>query len=226
PIRISAQVGVGVEPVQSIEREINLSGPIHSKGVLTLLGYLTGTYAQDYPLAVTGALAFEQSYDEIEGDSASSAELYALLSALSGLALDQQIAVTGSVNQHGEVQAVGGVTRKIEGFFAVCQARGLTGRQGVMIPAANLRNLMLAQEVVDAVRDGRFHIWAVHRIVEGIELLTGTPAGERAADGSYPPGSVHQLVAERLRHYATRASLLRDLTHGNGLTRPAPVSPS
>ena len=147
-------------------------------------------------------MTFEQSYDEIEGDSASSTELYALLSALSGLPLDQGIAVTGSVDQHGDVQAVGGVAHKIEGFFAVCKARGLTGDQGVIVPAANVHNLMLEDEVVEAVREGRFHVWAVRTIDEGIQLLTGRPAGKRRADGSYPKESVHGLVASGLERYA------------------------
>ena len=171
---------------------------------MILSGYLAATYAQDWPLAVSATLAFEQSYDEIEGDSASSTELYALLSALSELPLAQGIAVTGSVDQHGQVQAVGGVTRKIEGFYATCKAQGLTGAQGVIIPAANVHNLMLDEEVVEAVRDGMFHVWAVRTIDEGIELLTGRRAGRRRADGSYPPDSVHGLVAARLSDYAER----------------------
>ena len=200
PSRITARVALGRQGVQSIEREIELSGPIHSKGVLTLAGYLGSTYAQEWPLAASATITFEQSYDEVEGDSASSAELYALLSALSGLPLAQGIAVTGSVDQNGEVQAVGGVTRKIEGFFATCRAKGLTGGQGVVIPAANARNLMLSDEIVDAVRAGRFHVWAVETVDEGIELLTGAPADE-----------VHELARERLQGYAER---LRELSHG------------
>jgi predicted ATP-dependent protease len=191
PSRVTARVSLGRGGVQSIEREIELSGPIHSKGVLILSGYLAGQYAQETPLALAATLTFEQSYDEVEGDSASSTELYALLSALSGLPLDQGIAVTGSVDQHGEVQAVGGVTRKVEGFYATCKTKGLTGRQGVIVPAANVRHLMLAEEVVEAVRRGRFHVWAVSSVDEGIELLTGRPAEE-----------VHARVAERLKTYA------------------------
>ncbi|HZO97952.1 MAG TPA: ATP-binding protein [Gaiellaceae bacterium] len=204
PARVSARVAVGRGQVASIEREIELSGPIHSKGVLILSGYLASTYGQERPLALSATLTFEQSYDEVEGDSASSTELYALLSALSGLPLDQGIAVTGSVDQNGNVQAVGGVTRKVEGFFATCRARGLDGSQGVVIPAANVPNLMLDDEVVDAVREGRFHVWAVRTVDEGISLLTGRPAGRRGADGRYPPGSVHRLVSERLEQYAER----------------------
>jgi lon-related putative ATP-dependent protease len=221
PARVTAQVALGRGNVQSIEREIKLSGPIHAKGVLILSGYLAATYAQEWPLALGATLTFEQSYDEVEGDSASSTELYALLSALAGLPLTQEVAVTGSVNQHGEVQAVGGVTRKVEGFFAVCQARGLSGTQGVLIPAANVQHLMLSDEVVAAVRDGRFHLWAVRTIDAGIALLTGRPAGERGPDGHYPEGSVHRLVEERLRTYAGH---LRSYTAGspgpNGAAAP------
>jgi lon-related putative ATP-dependent protease len=204
PARITARVSPGRGSVLSIEREIELSGPIHSKGVLILSGYLAGQYAQQSPLSAAATITFEQSYDEVEGDSASSTELYALLSALSGLPLRQGTAVTGSVNQHGEVQAVGGVTSKIEGFFAVCKAKGLTGEQGILIPAANVPNLMLEEEVIEAVRAGQFHIWAVRTIDEGIELLTDHPAGARDPDGQYPEGSVHRLVEERIRSYAER----------------------
>jgi len=202
PSRVTARVSVGRGTVQSIEREIELSGPIHSKGFLILTGYLQAQYAQDWPLSLGATITFEQSYGGIDGDSASTTELYALLSALSGLPLSQGIAVTGAVNQHGEVQAVGGVTRKIEGFYDVCHERGLTGEQGVMVPASNVKNLMLKEEIVEAVRAGRFHVWAVSHIDEGIELLTGRRAGERAADGSFPADTVHRLVQDRLREYA------------------------
>jgi lon-related putative ATP-dependent protease len=204
PARVSARVSLGRGGIASIEREIELSGPIHSKGFMILTGYLAATYAQDWPLAVAATITFEQSYDEIEGDSASSPELYALLSALSGLPLAQDIAVTGSVDQNGHVQAVGGVTRKVEGFFATCKAQGFTGAQGVIVPAANVRNLMLDREVVEAVRAGDFHVWAVRTVDEGIELLTGRRAGRRRADGTYPPDSVHGLVEARLAEYAAR----------------------
>ena len=208
PSRITARVSPGRGSVQSIEREIKLSGPIHSKGFLTLTGYLAGTFCQQYPLSLSATITFEQSYNEVEGDSASSTELYALLSALAGLPLHQGIAVTGSVNQHGAIQAVGGVTSKIEGFFATCKAKGLTGEQGIIIPAANVPNLMLSEEVVEAVRAGEFRIWAVHTIEEGIELLSGCPAGQRSPDGCYPEGSVYQLVEERLRGYAEHLRVL------------------
>lgn len=202
PSRVTARVSLGRGSVQSIEREIELSGPIHSKGFLILSGYLAGQYSQQYPLSLSATITFEQSYNEVEGDSASSTELYALLSALSGLPLRQGIAVTGSVNQHGEIQAVGGVTAKIEGFFAVCKAKGLNGEQGVIIPAANVPNLMLNEEIIDAARAGQFHVWAVRTIDEGIELLTDHPAGQRGPDGLYPADTVHRLVEDRLRGYA------------------------
>jgi predicted ATP-dependent protease len=223
PARVTARVSVGRGTLQSIEREIELSGPIHSKGFLTLAGYLRGKYGQDRPLALSATITFEQSYDEIEGDSASSTELYALLSALSGCALAQGIAVTGSVNQHGEVQAVGGVTRKIEGFFATCKARGLDGDQGVIIPRANIPNLMLRDEVVDAVRAGRFHVWAVSSIDEGIEILTGREAGERGDDGTYPEETVNALVDERLSGYAER---LRVFASTDGAAADGAATPS
>ncbi len=202
PSRITARVSPGRGRVQSIEREIELSGPIHSKGFLILSGYLAGQFGQQSPLSLSATITFEQSYDEVEGDSASSTELYALLSALAGLPLRQGIAVTGSVNQHGEIQAVGSVIHKIEGFFTVCKAKGLTGEQGIIIPAANVPNLMLDEEVIDAVRADQFHVWAVRTIDEGVELLTGHPAGQRGPDGQYPEGTVHRLVEERLRSYA------------------------
>ena len=202
PTRVTARVSAGRGTVQSIEREIQLSGPIHSKGFLILTGYMQSHYAQDWPLSLAATITFEQSYGGIDGDSASTTELYALLSALSGLPLNQGIAVTGAVNQHGEVQAVGGVTRKIEAFYDVCRERRLTGQQGVIVPTANVKNLMLKEEVVEAVRAGRFHVWAVSHIDEGIELMMDCVAGERAADGTFPEGTVHRLVQDRLREYA------------------------
>ncbi|HOP41066.1 MAG TPA: ATP-dependent protease, partial [Geobacteraceae bacterium] len=165
----------------------------------TLSSYLGGKYAQDMPLALSARLAFEQSYDGIEGDSASSTELYALLSVLSGVPIKQGIAVTGSVNQLGKVQPIGGVNYKIEGFFAVCKAKGLSGEQGVIIPRANVRNLMLKDEVVEAVKEGKFHIWSVETIDQGIEILTGKPAGDQQADGSFPEGTINFKVDTRLR---------------------------
>ncbi len=204
PARISARTALGRGQVTSIEREINLSGPIHNKGFLILNGYLQGTFAQERPLSLTATIGFEQTYDEIEGDSASSAELYALLSAISGVPIKQGIAVTGSVNQAGEVQAIGGANEKIEGFYAVCKAKGLTGDQGVVIPHENVKHLMLKSEVVDAVRAGQFHIWAVSSVNEGIEILTGVPAGEPDSRGKYPPSTVNRKAADRLASMAKR----------------------
>jgi lon-related putative ATP-dependent protease len=207
PVRITARARVGQGSVVDIEREVELGGPIHSKGVLILSGLLAARYASDSPLSLSATLVFEQSYGGVEGDSASTAELYALLSALAQVPALQSIAVTGSVNQHGEVQPVGGINEKIEGFFDVCCARGLTGGQGVMVPHGNVRHLMLRRPVVEAVRAGRFHVWPVRTIDEGIELLTGLPAGDRGGDGRFPPGSVNAMVEERLLHFAaTRAS--------------------
>lgn len=216
PSRITARVSLGRGNIVSVEREIELSGAIHSKGVLILSGYLRGSYGEHMPLAVSATITFEQSYGGVDGDSASSTELYALLSALSGLPLPQGIAVTGSVNQYGDVQAVGGVTHKIEGFFAVCKAKGFSGDQGVMIPASNVPTLMLDEEVVQAVREGTFSIWQVSSIDEGIELLTGVPAGERQEDGSYPEGTVHRMVEDRLLHLAETAQSFAATHDGTG----------
>lgn len=205
PSRITARVALGHGQLVSIEREIEMSGPIHSKGFLTLAGYLAGTYAQEFPLALQATLTFEQAYEGIDGDSASSTELYALLSALADVPIKQGLAVTGSVNQLGEVQAVGGVTRKIEGYFLTCKARGLTGEQGVLVPHTNASSLVLDEEVVAAVRAGLFHVYAVRTVDEGIELLTGVAAGTRLAAGGWQPGTIHALVEERLRRYADAA---------------------
>jgi len=202
PTRITARVRMGGGEVIDIEREVELSGPFHSKGVLTLAGFLGGRFLPDQSLAMAASLTFEQSYSAVEGDSASSAELYALLSALSGLPVRQSLAATGSVNQVGEVQAIGGVNHKIEGFFDVCRQRGLTGDQGVLIPAANVQHLMLRQDVIDAVAEGRFQVYPIGHVDEGIALLTGRPAGDRNARGSYPPGTVNRLVEDRLGRFA------------------------
>lgn len=202
PTRITARTYVGRSGVVDIQREVKLSGPTHGKGVLTLAGYLGGQYATQQSLTLSASLSFEQTYDEVHGDSASLAELYALLSSLSDLPIRQGIAVTGSVDQQGQVQPVGGVTHKIEGFFRVCKERGLTGDQGVIIPAANCRNLMLHKEVVQAVAEGKFHIYPISRVDEGIELLTGVPAGERDEKGEFPEGTVHARALARLRELA------------------------
>lgn len=204
PSRITARVRMGKGEVVDIEREVELSGPIHSKGVLILSAFLGARYAADHPLSLSASLVFEQSYGAVEGDSASSAELYALLSALSGLAIKQALAVTGSVNQHGQVQAIGGVNEKIEGFFDLCKARGHLDGAGIVIPASNVRHLMLRHDVVEAARDGKFHIYAVETIDQGIEILTGVPAGERDASGKFPEGSVNHRVEARLIELAER----------------------
>ncbi len=204
PSRITAKTFLGRRGVINIERESQLSGRIHDKGVLILSGYLGWKYAQDKPLSLSASICFEQSYSGVEGDSASSTELYAILSSLSDLPIRQNIAVTGSVNQKGEVQPIGGVNQKIEGFFDVCKAKGLTGDQGVMIPFQNVRNLMLREDVIKAVHESRFHIYEVKTIDEGIEILTGAPAGERQADGTFPEGTVNYRVDKRLRELAER----------------------
>ena len=204
PSRITAKTFLGRAGVINIERESELSGPIHNKGVMILSGYLGWKYAQDKPLSLSASLCFEQSYEGVEGDSASSTELYAILSSLSGVPIKQNIAVTGSVNQKGEVQPIGGVNQKIEGFFQVCQAKGLTGDQGVLIPHQNLRNLMLREEVVEAVRRGQFHVYSAKTIDEGIEILTGVSAGERREDGTYSENTINFLVNKSLKEMAER----------------------
>ncbi len=202
PNRITVSLSLGREGVVNIEREAKLSGPIHTKGVLILSGFLANRYAQDKPMSLSARLVFEQSYGGIEGDSASSTELYAILSALSGLPVNQAIAVTGSVNQNGEVQAIGGANEKIEGYFEICKSAGLTGEQGIVLPASNVANLMLKETVVEAIREGRFHLWPVRTIDEGIEVLTGVKAGERQADGSFETDTVNARVDQRLRKMA------------------------
>ena len=204
PVRITARTSPGWAGVVDLEREIGESGPSHSKGVLILSGYLSGRFAQDRPLTLAASLCFEQLYDEVDGDSASSAELYALLSCLAGAEIKQSLAVTGSVNQRGEIQAVGGVTHKIESFFRICRHRGLNGEQGVIIPEANVRNLMLREEVVEAVRAGMFHIYAISSIDQGIELLTGLPAGKPDRENRYLEGTINARVIHTLRSYNDR----------------------
>lgn len=204
PSRISARTFLGRAAVVSIEREVRMSGPIHDKGQLILTGYLSSRFAQKHPLSMSASLTFEQLYSGVEGDSASSTELYALLSSLADAPLKQSLAVTGSVNQFGQVQAIGGANHKIEGFFDVCKSRGLTGEQGVLIPAANVRHLMLREDVVEAVAQGQFHIYAVSTIEEGIELLTGLPAGSPNEEGDYPEDTVYGRVQAKLARYAER----------------------
>jgi len=202
PTRITARVHPGAGKLIDIEREVELGGPIHSKGVLILSGFLAGRYALDAPISMQASLVFEQSYAGVEGDSASSAELYALLSALAEIALRQDLAVTGSVNQFGQVQAIGGVNEKIEGFFDLCRERGLTGTQGVMIPASNVQHLMLRADVIDACDQGRFAVYPIATIDQGIGLLTGVEAGERMVSGEFAPHSVNGKVEARLRAFA------------------------
>jgi lon-related putative ATP-dependent protease len=204
PSRVTASIGLGREGVIDIEREAKMGGPIHTKGVLILSGYINDKYARDKPLSLSARLVFEQNYEGVEGDSASSTELYSILSALSGLPIKQNIAVTGSVNQKGEVQAIGGVNEKIEGFFEVCKANGLTGQQGVMIPESNVQNLMLKEAVVEAVKAGKFNIYSVKTIDEGIEVLTGTKAGQQRPEGTFEEGTVNYLVDKQLREMAEK----------------------
>jgi lon-related putative ATP-dependent protease len=204
PSRITAKTSLGKAGIINIEREAEMSGPIHNKGVYILTGYLRGKYAQDKPITMSASLCFEQSYSGVEGDSASSTEIYALLSSLSGLPLRQEVAVTGSVNQKGEVQPIGGVNEKIEGFFDVCKAKGFTGKQGVMIPYLNIDDLMLRKDVVEAVKEGKFHIYPVKTIDQGIEILTGVEAGEKLDDGRFKEGTVNDLVDKKLRELGTK----------------------
>ncbi len=204
PSRVTATIGMGKGGIVDIEREAKLGGPLHTKGVLILSGYLVEKFTQDKPLSLSARLVFEQSYGGIEGDSASSTELYALLSALSGIPVKQYIAVTGSVNQKGEIQAIGGANEKIEGFFEVCKLKGLNGNQGVIIPKSNVQNLVLKDEVIEAVKNKKFHLYPVSTIDEGIEILTGAPAGKRSQDGSFEKGTINGKVNKRLKEIAER----------------------
>jgi lon-related putative ATP-dependent protease len=219
PTRITARARLGKGQVVDIEREVELGGPIHSKGVYILSGFLAGRYAPDYPLSLSASLVFEQSYGMVEGDSASSAELYALLSALANVPIKQSLAVTGSVNQLGEVQAIGGVNEKIEGFFDICQARGLSGDQGVLIPASNVKHLMLRGDVVEAVRDARFTVYPVETIDQGLELLTGLTAGERNEQGEFPEDSLNRRVEETLIRFTKRLQELEAESSGEDKTQ-------
>jgi predicted ATP-dependent protease len=202
PVRITASAALGKTGLINIEREANLSGRFHDKGVHIISGFLRSRFAQDTPLSLSASICFEQSYSGVDGDSASSTEVYALLSALSGLPLRQDIAVTGSMNQQGDIQAIGGVNEKIEGYYGVCRIQGLTGKQGVMIPASNVEDLMLREDILDAVAAGQFHIWPVEKVEQGIEILTGRAAGQRDANGKFEDGTVFALVDDRLRAMA------------------------
>jgi lon-related putative ATP-dependent protease len=221
PSRITARTFSAEPGVVDIEREAKLGGPVHSKGVMILSGFLAGRYARERPLALSASLAFEQSYEEVEGDSASSAELYALLSSLAGIPLSQSLAVTGSVNQHGEIQPVGGINEKVEGFFDVCAARGLTGEQGVLIPSANVRHLMLREDVVEAVRVGRFHVHAVSTVDEGLALLSGLETGARGPDDLYPEGSFNAAVEAALAANIERLKEMRSDGRQRLIVRPS-----
>ena len=202
PARITASTYMGRQGIVNIEREVDMSGSSHSKGVMILTGYLGDQFAQDMPLALTANLCFEQLYGGVDGDSASSTELYAILSSLSGIPINQSIAVTGSVNQKGEIQPIGGVNEKIEGFYQTCKLQGFNGLQGAMIPVQNVRNLHLSDEIIDAVKKGRFHIYAIKTIDEGIEILTGVPAGKKDKNGKFPLGTINYLAQEKLRKFS------------------------
>ena len=202
PSKITASTYMGKSGIINIEREVELSGSSHSKGVLILSGYLGEMFAQDIPLSLTASVCFEQLYGGVDGDSASSTEAYAILSSLSGIPINQSIAVTGSVNQKGEIQPIGGVNEKIEGFYQICKMRGLNGKHGVIIPVQNVRNLHLSDEIIDAVKAGKFHIYAIRSIEEGIEILTGVPAGKKDKNGNFPAGTVNYLAYEKLKKYA------------------------
>src|SRR5579862_3082498 len=217
PARITAQVRLGRGEVVDIEREVQLGGPLHSKGVLILSGFLGGRFGKTRPLSLNASLVFEQSYGGVEGDSASAAELFALLSALAEVPIRQSFAVTGSVDQRGQIQAIGGVNEKIEGFFDSCRITGFTGRQGVIIPASNVKHLMLRRDIVAASEAGRFEIYAMDTVDQGLELLTGIPAGRPDVDGNYPAGTLNQRVAARLDAFAEKAAELVRLGRGQGV---------
>jgi len=209
PVRITAEAFMGKKGVINIEREADLSGRTHNKGVLILSGYLGSTFAQHHPLGLSISITFEQSYSDIDGDSASAAELFAILSSLAGIPIKQGIAVTGSVNQKGQIQAIGGVNQKVEGFYEVCREKGLSGDQGVVIPRANVKNLMLRREVIDAVRRKQFHVWAVSSVSEGVEILCGTAAGEPDRDGNYPAGTAYGAVQQKLKTFMEQSLSLQ-----------------
>jgi len=202
PARISAQVRLGKGNIIDIEREVELGGPTHSKGVMILSGFVGARFGHKRPLAFSASLVFEQSYSGVEGDSASAAELLALLSAIAEVPLNQERAITGSVDQQGRIQAIGGVNQKIEGFFDICKQHTLTGNQGVIIPRTNVAHLMLRRDVIAAVAEGRFHIWAASTIDDAIELLTDMPAGSAGDDGNYPPDTFNHRVDARLAQLA------------------------
>jgi predicted ATP-dependent protease len=223
PFRVTARVFSGSEGVVNIEHEVDMSGELHDKGVQILMGLLGDRFAQTAPLAMTATVTFEQSYGAVDGDSASSTWLFAILSALSGIALDQGIGVTGSINQLGEIQPVGGVNHKVEGFFRFCKSRGLTGRQGIMLPAQNIQHLMLEADVRAAIDAGEFHVWPIRTIEEGISILTGVEAGERDEHGNVPPDTVMGRVVARLEtlRQSTDGSAVRRARRGGSQLRRA-----
>jgi len=206
PSRITSRSYMGKAGLVDIERQVKMGGNIHSKGVMILTGFLGEKFAQDAPLSLSASICFEQSYDGVDGDSASSTEAYCLLSSLSGIPIKQSIAVTGSMNQHGTVQPVGGINEKIEGFYHVCKVKGITGKQGVIIPEANRKHLMLKEEVIELVKKNKFHIWSVSTIDEGIELLTGKKAGKKDKNGKYPKDTINYLVSKKLGEYSKKFS--------------------
>jgi lon-related putative ATP-dependent protease len=219
PSRITARTYMGKKGVVDIERQVKMGGNIHSKGVMILNGYFGEKFAQDIPLSLSASICFEQSYEGVEGDSASSTEAYCLLSSLSDVPIKQSIAVTGSMNQHGAIQPVGGINEKIEGFYHVCKIKGLTGKEGVIMPESNVKHLMLKDEVIDAVKSGKFHVWTVSTIDEGIEILTGKKAGEKDRKGKYPKGTINYLVDQRLREYSEKFAKL-EKQKGKGKRKP------
>jgi len=222
PSRVTAVAYAGKGGVVDIERQAKLGGPVHTKGILILGGLLGARYGRKQPLSLTASLTFEQSYDEVEGDSASSAELCALLSAISDIPLRQDRAITGSVNQRGQLQAIGGVNEKIEGFYLTCKTKGLTGEQGVIIPLSNVTSLMLRDEVVLAVEAGQFHVWPIHTIEEGIRLLTDMEPGEPGADGAFPEGSFNRAVVDRLAEFTKAAEPQKEsITKGEAAKKPS-----
>ncbi len=210
PSKITVSTYQGKAGIINIEREAKTSGKIHDKGVMIISGYLGYMYAQDRPLALSASIVFEQLYSGVDGDSASSTELYGILSSITNVPIKQYIAVTGSVNQRGEIQPIGGVNEKIEGFYKVCKLKGLNGKQGVMIPHQNVKNLMLKDEVIEAIKKGEFHIYAVETIDQGIEILTGMPAGKGDKKGKYPEGTIHYLVNKRMEELAKAAEKRKD----------------
>ena len=209
PSKITANTYMGKSGIINIEREVELSGSSHSKGVLILNGYIGELFAQNFPLSLTASICFEQLYGSVDGDSASSTEAYALLSSLADIPINQSIAVTGSINQKGEIQPIGGVNEKIEGFYQICKARGLNGSHGVIIPRQNVRNLHLPDEIISSVKEGKFHIYAITSVEEGIEILTGVPAGKKGKDGTFPAGTINYLAYEKLKKYANRKQTVR-----------------